>query len=80
MIEVYRRLLSEAFDEDIKCPSCDGEGLVCEDHPEVPWKDGDNCCGGAGSPCSKCHPVMEHIAQRERERRSDFGFMAMDVI
>lgn len=41
---------------DSKCANCDGEGWVCEDHPEVPWQDGDGCCGGAGSPCA-CNPL-----------------------
>ncbi|MCZ6468042.1 MAG: hypothetical protein O6499_00145 [Candidatus Dadabacteria bacterium] len=39
------------------CANCDGTGWVCEDHPEVPWNDGKNCCGGAGSPCS-CNPLL----------------------
>lgn len=37
------------------CANCDGTGWVCEDHPEVPWLDGEGCCGGAGSPCV-CNP------------------------
>ena len=35
------------------CADCDGEGLVCEYHPEVPWMGGEGCCGGAGMQC-KC--------------------------
>ena len=42
----------------IVCANCDGEGWVCENHPEVPWLDGDGCCGGAGAPCS-CNPDGE---------------------
>lgn len=35
------------------CANCDGEGWVCENHPEVPWIGGlQECCGGAGMPCS----------------------------
>lgn len=41
------------------CANCDGEGWVCEDHPEVPWLDGDGCCGGAGMPCS-CNPLLHY--------------------
>jgi hypothetical protein len=34
------------------CPRCAGQGTVCENHPDVPWDDGDQpCCGGAGMPC-----------------------------
>lgn len=40
---------------DQHCPICDGVGLVCENHPDVPWTD---CqCGGAGMPC-KCCPAI----------------------
>jgi hypothetical protein len=35
------------------CADCDAQGLVCEDHPEVPWNGGEGCCGGAGQQC-KC--------------------------
>jgi len=41
------------------CANCDGQGLVCEDHPEVPWNGGEGCCGGAGMQC-KCQAVMEN--------------------
>lgn len=34
------------------CANCDGEQWVCENHPEVPWGEGDGCCGGAGMPCT----------------------------
>lgn len=34
-----------------ECPVCFGDGIVCEDHPNVAWCDGDGCCGGAGMPC-----------------------------
>ncbi|MDX2349179.1 MAG: hypothetical protein QNK32_02195 [Porticoccus sp.] len=44
--------MSKSTQEMLTCANCDGEGWVCEDHPEVPWRDGDGCCGGAGSPCS----------------------------
>lgn len=38
------------------CANCDNQGWVCEDHAEVPWGDGDGCCGGAGEPCV-CNPI-----------------------
>lgn len=38
------------------CRTCDGEGWVCEDHPDKPWGNGKNCCGGAGMPCRICNP------------------------
>ena len=36
---------------DASCPVCGGDRWVCEDHPNVPWQDGDGCCGGGGAPC-----------------------------
>ena len=38
------------------CANCDGQQMVCEDHPEVPWNDGEGCCGGAGMACV-CSPL-----------------------
>ena len=40
------------------CANCDGQGWVCENHPEVPWGEGDGCCGGAGMPCA-CNSLRE---------------------
>ena len=43
----------------VKCEICDGDGWVCENHPNLPWEDADSpraCdCGGAGSPCHNCN-------------------------
>lgn len=39
-----------------KCLRCEGERWVCENHRDVPWGDGDRCCGGAGAPCPDCNP------------------------
>lgn len=44
----------QGINKSVKCANCDNEGWVCENHPEVPWGDGDGCCGGAGMPC-KCN-------------------------
>ncbi len=44
-----------------QCANCDGEGWVCENHPEVPWCEGDGCCGGAGMPCVCNSPVELYI-------------------
>lgn len=36
------------------CEICFGDGLVCENHPNLPWESGspaDCHCGGAGMPC-----------------------------
>jgi len=53
------------MDEDkSKCANCDGTGWVCEDHPEVPWLYGENCCGGAGSPCA-CNPLLTNTGNGE---------------
>lgn len=46
------------------CKRCDGQGWVCENHPDLPW-DGvstapNACgCGGAGAPCADCNPCDE---------------------
>jgi len=42
---------SKQMSDESPCANCDGEGWVCEDHPEVPWANGKGCCGGAGMPC-----------------------------
>jgi len=39
---------------------CRGTGWVCENHTNKPWygmmpDDFVACCGGAGTPCKKCH-------------------------
>jgi hypothetical protein len=36
----------------MKCANCDGDQWVCEAHPDVPWRGGEGCCGGAGMPCT----------------------------
>ena len=35
------------------CRACDEMGLVCEDHPNIPWTDdvGTTHCGAPGMPC-----------------------------
>lgn len=35
----------------MSCEICLGELWVCENHPEMPWGEGEECCGGAGMPC-----------------------------
>lgn len=47
------------------CANCDNERQVCEFHPEVPWGNGDGCCGGAGEPCI-CSP--DHRENRKKLR------------
>lgn len=49
---------------NVECPVCGGEGLVCEDHPDKAWQDGDGCCGGAGMPCL-CTPYMIKRAKND---------------
>jgi hypothetical protein len=34
-----------------KCIICKDTTWVCEDHINVSWENGDECCGGAGAPC-----------------------------
>ena len=41
------------------CEICNGEGWVCENHPNNEWNEGNpECCGGAGMPCvcNKANP------------------------
>lgn len=52
------------YSAEVRCANCDGEGWVCEDHADVPWKGGDGCCGGAGSPCV-CNPLHNDNNQEE---------------
>lgn len=49
--------------DETVCANCDGEQWVCENHPEVPWRQGDGCsCGGAGMPCV-CNPGYAMIKE-----------------
>ncbi len=53
------------------CKICKGEGFVCENHPKIAWGYGDNCCGGAGSPC-ECNPIDPPVKNEitlKKERR-----------
>lgn len=51
--------ISEIDDAEHDCANCDGDGWVCEDHPEVPFE---KCCGGAGMPCT-CNPLSQFEGQ-----------------
>lgn len=42
-------------DEPYRCLNCMDQRWVCEDHPHVPWDEGEGCCGGAGIPCPMCN-------------------------
>lgn len=51
------RSIVEEFVGNVECPICEGEGHVCETHPDKVWDasaDG-GCECGAGMPC-KCTP------------------------
>lgn len=45
------------------CPVCEGDGIVCEDHPMTPWRpdierhsrDDGTICRAAGMPCPAMH-------------------------
>jgi hypothetical protein len=42
------------------CLYCEGEGWVCENHPDQPFAGPHACrCGGAGMPCPKCNPSSQ---------------------
>lgn len=53
-----------AYTPDPDCTRCAGIGLVCEEHPELPWDTGTHDCGGAGMVCAcvtwPCGAVGEH--------------------
>ena len=48
--------MSDIDDAVPDCEICNGEGWVCEDHPDIAWQEGDGCCGAAGMPCN-CNPL-----------------------
>lgn len=50
-----------------QCANCEGEGWVCENHPQRPWGWGEGCCGGAGMPClcNKADPPWHFISADE---------------
>jgi len=43
--------ISELDSSDKACAICGGDGWVCEEHPYIPWGDGERCCSAAGMPC-----------------------------
>ena len=56
------------------CKNCNGQGWVCENHPNTPWEDGKaTCCAaegsewgcGAGAPCKACNPCDEFNPPRD---------------
>lgn len=54
------------------CQICDDEGLLCEDHPKLPWDSWHQANCGAGLPC-KCHPAHEdHLSQSEKQRLKEY--------
>ncbi len=56
----------------IPCATCKGEGWVCEDHTNVPWGEGDSCCGGAGAPC-KCNRLHRDNWTPEMKARAELN-------
>ena len=49
---------TDALERIKACKHCDGEGWVCENHPDRPWNDTspNGCLCGAGAPCPECQP------------------------
>lgn len=45
------RSITDEFTCSPECPVCLGSGIVCEDHSDTPWDEGDGCCGAPGMPC-----------------------------
>ena len=59
---------------DPNCPTCAGEGWVCEFHQNIPWRGGDQiCCGGAGAPCPTCQPEYADTTSTMRIRTASIG-------
>lgn len=49
------RRITDIIDRaEVDCPRCLGEGLVCENHPMLPWEQPGGCGCGAGMPCRCC--------------------------
>lgn len=46
------------------CPTCKGQGWVCENHSELPWDHPDGCNCGAGQPCETCNNFPQGIFPR----------------
>ena len=58
------REAAQALDE---CERCQGEAWVCESHPEMPWREGQDlkgCICDAGIPCPDCNPCDQHNPPR----------------
>lgn len=47
-----------------ECPTCEGTGIVCEEHPTTSgaWQD-ETCCGAAGMPCPSIAIARERLAR-----------------
>ena len=65
--------------ENNSCTVCDGQGWVCENHMDKPWKEfserEDACDCGAGAPCVWCNPC-----DKEKPPKDPPGFkINMDV-
>lgn len=58
---------------DQNCPVCQGEGWICENHPDTAWGDGLNCCGGAGAPCRCTVAAKTSEAMREATQAAKAG-------
>lgn len=55
-------------DHQLKCPICDGQGWVCENHPQVKWDNGwAMCCDGLGMPCECNHLHKNNRKGRDNE-------------
>ena len=49
------------------CELCDGEGWLCENHNNMPWREEAEkrgCQCGAGVPCRLCNPCDENNPPR----------------
>lgn len=59
--------ISDLDSGNVECPTCAGEGWVCENHPDRSWPSVCDC--GAGMPC-QCNPLS--YAFRARITQSTF--------
>jgi len=57
--------LSDLDHGNVECPTCLGEGWVCEAHPAQAWGGGDGCCGAAGMPCA-CNGITIYEKRRRQ--------------
>lgn len=60
-MEIKLDKISDIDSADPDCSTCEGEGWVCDSHPNVAWYSGQGCpCGDCGAPC-ECNALFETV-------------------